>query len=621
MSKLIFDLETDGLLADVTKIHCMVTKEVDTGEIRRYTRESMDEGIQSLREAEQIIGHNIVGYDIPVLRKLYDFSFPIDKVFDTLVVSRLLNTELKRFDFKRTKHNFPTNLLGSHSLEAWGHRLGEYKGYKPESWEVYTPEMLEYCEQDVKVTEVLYQKFLGRMWEGECILLEHQVAEVIQLQEMAGVYFDTQKAGELLSTLHEERWIVEKKLKEKFQGWFKFEEEFTPKRPNKSRGYTKGGTMSKIKWIEFNPGSRQHLVHVLKDKYGWKPKKISDAGNALMDESVLKGLSKLAGTADMLQYLTISKRISQLSEGRSAWLKYVTKEGTIHGRVNPMGTITGRMSHYSPNMSQVPAVYSPYGKECRELFTVRSSNNFIVGADADGLELRCLAHYLYKYDGGKYARAVLYGNKEEGTDAHSLTLKALGSLCDSRDTAKTFFYALLYGAGDYKLGLILGETGPRKATAKGKSARARVEKGITGLGKLNAKITRTIDQRQKKHKRQWLNGLDGRKIFVRSEHAALNSLLQSAGGVIMKRALIELHQRLTAPDLQWEYGRDWWYLINSHDEWQIEIPHTTDSLTHATGRWMCDAMTRAGKHFNFKVPITGEYKVGTLKYPLLGNTR
>jgi DNA polymerase I-like protein with 3'-5' exonuclease and polymerase domains len=271
-----------------------------------------------------------------------------------------------------------------------------------------------------------------------------------------------------------------------------------------------------------------------------------------------------------------------------------------------MGTITGRMSHYSPNMSQVPAVYSPWGKECRELFTVRSPDNFIVGADAYGLELHCLAHYLWKYDGGKYASAVLYGNKEEGTDAHSLTLKALGSLCKDRDTAKTFFYALIYGAGDYKLGLILGETNSRRATAKGKLARKRIEKGITGLGKLNAKIKSTIEQRQKKHKRMWLNGLDGRKIFVRSEHAALNSLLQSAGGVIMKKALVILHKNLAEDN--YEYGDHYLYLINSHDEWQLEV--MDDVNTEVIGRHMCKAMTEAGEHFNFNVPITGEYKIG-----------
>jgi DNA polymerase-1 len=604
--KLVFDLETDGLLDEVTKIHCMVTREVESGEIRRYKGDELAEGLHELQKAEQIIGHNIIGYDLPVLRKLYDITIPVERVFDTLVVSRLLNTELKRFDYKRTKHNFPSNLLGKHSLEAWGHRLGEYKGHKPESWEVYTPEMLEYCEQDVKVTKVLYQKFLGQMWKGECVRLEHEVASVIHMQEQAGIHFDVKKAGVFLADLHAERQIVELVLKDKFKGWYKLKKEFTPKVNSKKFGYTKGCPLSLIEWIEFNPNSRPHLVHVLKDKYGWKPTKISNAGNALMDESVLKGLSKMGGTTDMLSYLTISKRISQLSEGKSAWLKHVTKEGTIHGRVNPMGTITGRMSHYSPNMSQVPAVYSPYGKECRELFTVRSPNNFIVGADADGLELRCLAHYLWKYDGGKYARAVLYGNKEEGTDAHSLTLKALGSLCTGRDVAKTFFYALLYGAGDYKLGLILGETQPRRASAKGKLARAKVGVGITGLKKLQDRIAKGIGTRQKKYKRQWLNGIDGRKIFVRSEHAALNSLLQSAGGVLMKKALVLLYNQLEKTGLH--HGVDYWFIINSHDEWQIEVKSYVDK--DAVGRMMCNAMRDAGHHFNFNVPTTGEYKIG-----------
>jgi DNA polymerase I-like protein with 3'-5' exonuclease and polymerase domains len=599
MSRLLFDLECDNLLDKVTKIHCIVTKDIDNGDVQSYHGSTLSDGLRALQEAKHLFGHNIVGYDLPVLLKLHGISMPLDRVPDTLVLSRVLHTELKRKDFKRK--NFPLGkLTGSHSLEAWGHRLGEYKGNTPDSWEVFTPEMLEYCIQDVEVNDVLLKKFLGQMWEGEYNRLEHEVASVIQLQESAGVKFDEKKAGLFLAQLHEDRAEPVRRLKDRFKGWYKDNGIFTPKRSDKKKGYTKGGQMSKIEWIEFNPNSRPHLAKVLMKNYGWKPKKISDAGNAVMDEAVLKGLSKMGGTADMLTYLTISKRISQLSEGKYGWLKLVTEDGFLHGRVNPNGAITGRMSHYQPNVSQVPAVYSPYGKECRELFTVRSPENFMVGADADGLELRCLAHYLYRYDGGKYARAVLYGNKEEGTDAHSLTLKALGSLCDSRDTAKTFFYALLYGAGDYKLGLILGETTPRKATAKGKAARSRVEKGITGLGKLNKAIREKVG-------RGWLKGLDGRKIFIRSEHAALNSLLQSAGGIVMKKALTILHN-------DWKYiknyqhGEDYWFLINSHDEWQVEVNSKHEPKYF--GENMCWAMTQAGEHFKLKVPITGEYKVG-----------
>ena len=603
MKQLIFDLECDNLLDKVTKVHCLVTKDIDNGDIQTFTGTQIPEGIQSLQEATHLYGHNILCYDIPVLNKLYGTQLDTDKVIDTLVLSRLYCTELKRTDSIHKK--LPGRLTGSHSLEAWGHRLGEYKGQTPDDWDVFTPEMLEYCIQDVEVNEVLLKKFLGGMWEGECISLEHKVASIIHKQEVCGVKFDEKKAGEFLATLHTERAEVETILKNKFKGWFKDEGIFAPKKSNAKRGYTAGGQMSKIKWIEFNPNSRAHLARVLKDKYGWKPKKVSDAGNAVMDEGVLKGLAKLSGTADMLKFLTISKRISQLSEGRFAWLKLATSEGLIHGRVNTNGTVTGRMSHYQPNVSQVPAVYSPYGKECRELFTVRNPDNYIVGADADGLELRCLAHFLSPFDGGKYADAVLFGNKQDGTDPHSLTLRALGELCKDRDTAKTFFYALLYGAGDYKLGTTLGSTGSRQATRLGKIARSKVEHGITGLSKLKDRINKRCSARQRKHGSMWLNGLDNRKIFIRSEHAALNSLLQSAGGVIMKKALCILDDSLNKVA---SLGYDYWYLINSHDEWQIEVAKHQDPANFGT--LMCGAMTKAGQHFNFNVPITGEYKVG-----------
>ena len=616
MKNLIFDLETDGLLPEVSKIHYIVIKELDKNDrVRTYTREShrldgvgtIEDGLQVLAGSEMLVCHNIIAYDIPVIQKLYPGWRTNACIRDTLVISRLYYTELKRFDYS-TRPDLPSKLMGSHSLEAWGHRLGQHKEHTDiEDWSVPTPEMLERCISDVKLNEVLWKKLKQVSWSEESVQLEHDVASIIQMQETAGVKFDTTKAGLLYADLLKEQENIGSELRSMVPGWYKDKGIFTPKVNNRKQGYTKGCVLNKLEWISFNPQSRQHLIRVLKEKHGWKPKKFTNAGNAMLDESVLKGLSKIPGADKMWTYLTISKRISQLMGGKRAWLKEVTREGFIHGRVNPMGTITGRMSHYSPNLSQVPAVYSPYGKECRELFTVREPGNYLVGADADGLELRCLAHYLHVYDGGKYADAVLHGNKEEETSAHFLTLKALGSLCKSYDTAKTFFYALIYGAQDWKLGSILTGRSDNRNTAVGKAARARVEIGIRGLGKLRSRIERVLKERYTSHKRKWLTGLDGRRIYIRSEHAALNSLLQSAGGVIMKKALVILNHDLIK-ELNYEHGKDFWYLINSHDEWQLET--TSSSWAAYIGERMCWAMEEAGKYYKLKVPITGEYKVG-----------
>ena len=479
--KLLFDIETDNLYADVTKIHCIVTKDLDNGTLKTYKPHAILHGLAVLERAEVLVGHNIIDFDIPVIKKLYPTWRTNAKLEDTLVISRLHNTELKRFDYaNRVPEGFPTHLAGSHSLEAWGYRLGQHKeGLDITEWSEYTPEILERCVSDIKVNELLYRKFSAQLWKGECVQLEHEVANIIQMQEKAGVYFDTKKAGLLHAKLLLAQEEISRELKKDIPGWYKDKGLFIPKVNNKKRGVTKGCKYNKVEWIPFNPNSRPHLIRVLKQRYGWKPNKKTKAGRDCLDESVLKGLSKMEGATSMLSYLTCTKRISQLHGGKQSWFNTVGKDNIIHGRVNPMGTITGRMSHYRPNLSQVPAVYSPYGKECRELFTVRQPGNYIVGCDADGLELRCLAHYLYKYDGGRYANAVLYGNKEEKTSAHFLTLKALGSLCKSYDDAKTFFYALIYGAQDWKLGSILTGHSKNSNRAYGKAARARVEKGHT----------------------------------------------------------------------------------------------------------------------------------------------
>lgn len=612
-SKLLFDIETDNLYDDVSTIHCIVTKDLDNEKIKCFTSDSADihgsisEGLEALVDASHVTGHNIIGYDNPVLTKLRSIEIPIDRVTDTLVLSRLYHTELKRFDYaKRTDRGFPRKLAGSHSMEAWGQRLGRYKGMKPESFEKYTPKMLTYCIQDVELNHLLLKKLEEKKWSNECVRLEHEVAHIIQMQEKVGIAFNVKKAQVLYAKLLTERTVEEKELLLEVPGWWKDLGEFTPKVNNKKRGYVKGCVLTKLKWIEFNPRSRPHLIKVLKENYGWKPTKFTKAGNPTLDDQVLTGLSKIANAQRMLSYLTISKRISQLAEGKGAWFNHVTDKGIIHGRINSNGAITGRMSHYSPNLSQVPAVYSPYGEECRELFTVRAPSNHLVGADADGLELRCLAHYLYKYDGGKYADAVLYGSKEKGTDAHSLTLRALGELCKSRADAKTFFYALIYGAQDYKLGSILTGKEGRNNVSIGRVARKNVETRIKGLGKLRKKVLDILGQRQRKYKRKWLTGIDGRKIYIRSDHAALNSLLQSAGGIIMKKALVILYDKLCIQKVV--HGEDYSFVINSHDEWQVEVYGEQDHDWY--GKQMVDSMTEAGEYFKFKVPITGEYKVG-----------
>jgi DNA polymerase I-like protein with 3'-5' exonuclease and polymerase domains len=285
----------------------------------------------------------------------------------------------------------------------------------------------------------------------------------------------------------------------------------------------------------------------------------------------------------LCEYLMIQKRLGQLAEGKEAWVK-LEKNGRIHGRVNTNGAVTGRCTHSNPNMAQVPAVRAPYGKECRELFKVAPGYK-MVGADASGLELRCLAHFMGKWDNGAYAKELLEG------DIHTANQKAAG--LETRDQAKTFIYAFLYGAGDGKIGTIVG-----KGQEEGARLRANFLKKTPALKYLKEAV-------EVASKRGYLLGLDGRKLWIRSEHAALNTLLQSAGALVMKQACVFLDTTISLAG--WEWGKDYSFVLNVHDEWQIEV---REPLAKWIGETAVEAIREAGKHFNFRCPLDGEYKIG-----------
>ncbi len=359
---------------------------------------------------------------------------------------------------------------------------------------------------------------------------------------------------------------------------------FVPKVNNKRRGYQKGVPTEKVKVIEFNPSSRQHIAKCLIDKYGWVPKAFGDDGQATVDESILDALPYPEAKV-ISEYLTIEKRIGQLAEGRQAWLKLVGADGRIHGSVFTNGAVTGRATHLNPNVAQVPAVRSPYGAECRALFHVPKGKK-LVGADASGLELRCLAHYMARYDGGDYAAKLLQG------DIHTENQKAAGLA--TRDEAKTFIYAFLYGAGTDKIGSFFC-VGPEL----GKKIKLRFLKQVPEL-KAAAQ-----GYRNQINKRAALVGLDGRLLRVRSAHASRNVLLQGAGAILMKKAIV-IFDRLAAdqgliPGLHYEHVA--WV----HDEIQIEADEDKADLV---GKLLVEAMEEAGRSFRFRCPITGEYKVG-----------
>jgi DNA polymerase I-like protein with 3'-5' exonuclease and polymerase domains len=449
----------------------------------------------------------------------------------------------------------------------------------------------------------------ARDYPPETIRLEHDVAAIIHRQEMRGIGFDTNAAVKLYSDLLRRKHDLNEALQAAFPPW-EVLTPFTPKRANKTKGYVAGVTVMKREMVEFNPGSRDHIAGRLKAKYGWEPIELTETGKAKIDETVLIGLP-YAEARLLSEFLTIGKLVGQLSEGRKSWLKSA-KDGAIHSVVNTNGAVTGRMTHSEPNLAQVPRVGSFYGEECRSLFIARPGY-VLVGADADALELRCLAGYMALYDGGEYIETVLRGDKALGTDIHSRNCRALGmepkgfhpvegKQVSGRDIAKTWFYAWLYGAGDHKLGATLGTTGTAQEVMQaGRKSRARFEKAIPGASTLVKKVQEALQ------KRGYLVGLDRRKLWGRSNHSALNTLLQSAGAVFMKRAL-----HILDDSLQVEHflvpGLDYEFVANVHDEWQIE---TLPDIAEEIGKSAVRAIKKAGEYYDFKCPLDGQFKVGS----------
>jgi len=571
MKKYVMDLETDGLLDEVTKVHLMVCKDIDSGQLFIARGDAEIKYLLKKIKPDYLIGHNILGYDLEVLRKIYDWTIPIERVTDTLILSRLMFPDLRDRDHKKRK--LDAKLHGSHSLKAWGERLdfnkGDY-GEQEGAWDQYTDEMKEYCIRDVDLTEKLWESIETKGQES-AIELEHKVASICYDQERYGFPFNTAKASELYGTLVDRREALHSELRSAFGSWVIDE------------GVRKKGLYHKISIIQFNPSSRQHIAKRLKELRGWIPNDFTATGDPKVDETILSSLSYPEAKL-MSEYLMIQKRIGQLAEGAQAWLK-LEKKGRLHGRVNTMGSITSRCSHSHPNTAQVPSIKAPYGKQCRELF--QASKGFsLLGCDVSSLELRCLAHYMAYYDGGAYGKVLLEG------DIHTTNQMAAG--LPSRDASKTFIYALLYGAGDQKIGSILG-----KGPSVGKQIKKEFLRKTPALKALR-------DAVQTKAKQGYIRGLDGRIIPIRSTHAALNTLFQSAGAILCKRWVVELHKLLK--DKGYIYAQDYAQVAFVHDEVQLLVK---DDYVRDIGGLAVQAIGVAGDAYKFRIPLTGEWTSGS----------
>ena len=579
---LLFDIETTPISAydiglnNIDVIHCIVAQDVDSEEIFTFKPWELDAGVELLNNASTLIGHNIIGFDIPILTKLTSFKIGSKKIVDTLIASRLFNPSRE----------------GGHSLDKWGYKLGflKTKIENPEEFfKQYSQEMLDYCIRDVELNTIVFKTLQeeGKGFSKESFELEQQVALPLRQQEWNGFKFNSKKAELLLAELREKMQSSEEEVHKVFKPKLVDDKLVTPyiKKDGtlSKRGLTDEEYASIIKSEcydpfmrqkiqEFNLGSRKQIGEYLQD-FGWKPRRFTPTGHPIVDENVLVSIKGIPEAKLIGEYLLLQKRIAQID----SWIKAIKEDDRVHGWVIPNGTITGRMAHRKPNMAQVPNVKSLYGDECRQCWIVEDGYK-LVGIDASALELRVLAHYM---NDEEFTNEIING------DIHTFNQKLAG--LESRDQAKTFIYALIYGAGDKKLGNVVGG-----GLQDGKRLRQHFFDNKPSFKALGDKVRRSA-------KKGFLKGLDGRKIFVRSEYSALNSLLQGGGAILMKRALAMLDSLVKLNTL------DARFVANIHDEWQIEVK---ESQAAHVGQLAVDCIQTAGNYYKLRCPLDGAYKIG-----------
>jgi len=739
--KLVFDIETNGLLKQLDRIHCLVIRDVEPDDFNARTtwrfrnnaeENNIEEGIRLLTEADAIIGHNIIGFDIPAIKKIYpDFDPPDYQVIDTLVLSRIIRANQKEQDFALAKKGaLPGKLIGSHSLDAWGHRLGLNKGdYSIEMmkkgldpWASWNVEMEDYCENDIDVNEVLWEALKVEMTTDKANRLEHDIHKLATEISSNGIPFDLAAAEALKSKLEANLEVLEGVVKDEFGSWYKpkrwkvvkdpypifseerekveaqidrynaqkfyyagrldklqarvergipgakaemdknsstlqekvercstvlkklydnlkglskvngrpmqeWGEDFTrtmwgecvfPKRTMKNKKFgdrAEGCPYTPVERVDFNPGSRTQIIDRFVQCYGWQPEEFTDKGNPKVDDAVLNKL-EYPMAKPLAEILFHKKLLGQLSNGPGSWLNnYDEDTGAIHHYINTGGTVTGRCSHNSPNLGQVPGVVindgeiirgraGDYGYECRTLFHTPAEGYYTedgkvvkwvqIGADLANIEFRMLAEVCEPFDDGELISVI-----ETGRDVHAYNMEK--TKIDNRGLMKRVLFGLLYGAGDWKLGHTFDPAlNDDQKREKGRELRNLVADGLPALAK-------AIQKAQQDAQSGHLIGLDGRQLFCRSPHSALNLRLQSAAALVAKRWAVSTAQEMKERGYVHDWFGDFAMLAFVHDEIQTAVREDAAAVYETI---VLEAATRAGEFFGLKCPISAEAKVG-----------
>tara|TARA_R110000764_G_scaffold10921_3_gene33154 strand:- start:1934 stop:3685 length:1752 start_codon:yes stop_codon:yes gene_type:complete len=575
--EVVFDIETDGL--DPTVIHVMVAKEI--GVAKNYIIRGPKSFAKFAEGVTKWIAHNGIGFDVPVVEKIWGYKIPLSKQVDTLVLSRM----------------FDPNRKGGHRLMDWGKHLGEYKG-EFDDWSQYSDEMKDYCKQDVKVTELVYLQLMreGKKFSQSSINLEYQVHQIMCQQQADGFELDTDLAEEIYTVCLRETNRIETEIKEFMvpiavkvkDVVLKYKKDNSIWANQLMDGCNVQGDYTKIMWEEFNLASPTQINKRL-DTLGWKPTVKTKGGDSY--KICPENLATIPDTAPQaVKGLKAWKVLETRWKLAKEWLDGSQQTGRVHGRVITPGAVTHRAAHRGPNMANIPSV--PHGKdgilwkmdgmyaaECRQVFKV-PEGKLLVGTDAAGIQLRVLAHYM---NDPVYTEQVIDG------DIHTFNMNALGRHCKDRPTAKTFIYAFLLGAGVGKIAEILGCNG-----AQANKAMQNFYEALPSLKRLKSEASRAAGM-------GWMKGLDGRILTIGSEHLALSVYLQGGETVIMRLANLFWQRQAKKEGLNFKQCA--WV----HDEWQTEVDA---NQAERLGEIQVQSIIDAGAFFKLNCPMDGEAKIG-----------
>lgn len=705
--RLILDIEADGLLKDVTKIWCIVLKNKETKEKHRFYPNAPLTGHvdfekefkEFIQPDDEYIGHNIIGYDFQALNKVLGTNIKLEQLVDTLVLSRLFRP-VSPFSEKIPDFNHKglDTRVGGHSLAAWGSRLGIPK-YEYDDWSHFNMTMLEYCEQDVEVTEAIYNYLMNKEASGfseQSIKLEHEVAYLLSIQEQNGFYLDKKQARELLSSTGEVLSNMNKEFQTLFPPLKKHVRTMRVK-------YNKDGSMSKVsrrvldtfgefaeqdkydkdlyqlyELEEFNPASSSQIGERLLS-LGWKPKVKTPTGKPKTDKETLTQAIEELSQYPQIQALSQYNLVADRNMKAQKWLDLAGEEDRVHGQINPIGAGTHRCAHFNDNMANIARVVNgslaigdfiklygdpsrykqwqavtpeiifnkvkkelnpktneleekvhvvwaglkgKYGWESRSCWAAEPGK-VLVGSDAAGIQLRALAHYM---NDAEYTKQLIEG------DIHTVNQKAAGitgnEFSSARDVAKRFIYAWLLGAGDEKVGFVVGASeedyselfdwvGGKKGMKKviwQLRQKEREADLITVLRIVKGRkikkqfLERTPALRRLKEedipkvvRNGYLIGLDGRRFHIPNSHLAMSFYLQGFEAVIMKYSMSLFDKEMKA--LQIPYKQ----VAFTHDEFEDEVLPEHAEITGKTRVW---SIKQAGIELGSNCPLDGEFRVG-----------